>query len=58
MSEPKRTASSSFTELELAFFETGDAMNPEPPETFADLDAGARRPPSLLRRLFGPRSDR
>lgn len=41
-----------FTPVEEAFFRAGAAeVEPEPVETFADLEDGVRRRP-LLRRLF------
>ena len=42
----------SWTSLELAFFARGEEAQPQPVETFADLDEGMEERLPLLKRLF------
>ena len=52
MSEPSSRVVA-FTDAEEEFFRAGATVGePEPVETFSDLEEGYR-PPKLLRRLFG-----
>jgi hypothetical protein len=52
MSDGNRNSAHAFTEVEEEFFRAGSALSqPQPVETFNDLDDGYR-PTPLLRRLF------
>jgi hypothetical protein len=42
----------SWTALELSFFARGEEVQPQPVETFADLDEGIEERVPLLKRLF------
>jgi hypothetical protein len=53
----ERKSSQAFSEAEEEFFRAGEAADPDPVDTFADLDDG-RRPVSLWQRLFARGSRR
>jgi hypothetical protein len=54
MSKGSRDSIQSFSSAELAFFRTGEQVDSTGPlETFADLDDGQPRRPTLWQRLFG-----
>ena len=54
MSKAARDSIQSFSSTEMEFFRSGErADTTGPTETFADLDEGQVRRPSLWQRLFG-----